>query len=167
MLWIDDAHESKKMVLTAAMIMLAIVGIAALQIDDWSRDLSTNRASTSSVAQNPLLRPLDLPTPPAKVHEQLLLLVDRLPDWSLLEATHQETSKQNASFVLALTRTSKIFHFVDDVHVSLLATPTGTRVELTSQSRIGKGDLGQNPRNIEQLMQALREQFNMGSISNL
>lgn len=33
--------------------------------------------------------------------------------------------------------------------------PHGARLELTSASRVGKGDLGQNPRNIEELVRAV------------
>ena len=33
--------------------------------------------------------------------------------------------------------------------------PDGARLELTSASRLGKGDLGQNPRNLEELLRAV------------
>jgi uncharacterized protein (DUF1499 family) len=33
--------------------------------------------------------------------------------------------------------------------------PDGARLEITSASRLGKGDLGQNPHNIEELLRAV------------
>jgi uncharacterized protein (DUF1499 family) len=46
---------------------------------------------------------------------------------------------------------------VDDVHVRLIADGVNTRVEAKSQSRVGVGDLGQNPRNLRQLTNALNK----------
>ena len=33
--------------------------------------------------------------------------------------------------------------------------PDGARLELASASRVGEGDLGQNPRNIKELLEAV------------
>ncbi len=52
-------------------------------------------------------------------------------------------------------RTTPLFRFRDDVTVRVHADGDGTRAEVTSASRIGKGDLGQNPRNIKELLRAV------------
>jgi len=57
--------------------------------------------------------------------------------------------------VIWLTRRTRIFRFVDDIHVIAEPTPQGTRLLLRSASRVGKGDLGQNARNLQELITAL------------
>ncbi len=54
------------------------------------------------------------------------------------------------------THTTRIFRFVDDVNIYIVQGLDGTtKLEVISQSRIGKGDLGQNKRNIKELLSAL------------
>lgn len=54
------------------------------------------------------------------------------------------------------TYTSAMFGFVDDIVVRLSPTPSGSRVDLRSVSRVGKGDLGANAARIY----AFIERFN-------
>jgi uncharacterized protein (DUF1499 family) len=56
---------------------------------------------------------------------------------------------------LHAVRESRIFRFEDDVTVSLSARGTGSEVVFESASRVGKGDLGQNPRNLRDLIEAV------------
>ena len=44
--------------------------------------------------------------------------------------------------------------FYDDITV-ILRSERGNSVKATSQSRVGKGDLGQNPRNLKELVNFL------------
>jgi uncharacterized protein (DUF1499 family) len=53
------------------------------------------------------------------------------------------------------TRTTRIFRFVDDISVLLEPAVGGTAVAARSGSRIGRGDLGQNRRNLAELWEAL------------
>lgn len=55
------------------------------------------------------------------------------------------------------TVTTKVFGFVDDVTVWLEEADEGYRVMARSKSRIGKGDLGQNARNLRSFYRRLRE----------
>lgn len=143
------------MLIAAVLIVLAIFAAIALQVDDWSRDLSINRAATSAGASDPLLQSLELPFPPEKIREAITRFVEENAAWSLDEAASVEGDETS----IRLVRTSRLFRFADDVQVFLQPTAIGTLVDVASQSRVGKGDLGQNPRNIRQLMQAIRTEF--------
>ena len=52
-------------------------------------------------------------------------------------------------------RETRLFRFADDVTARVAPYPDGARLELTSASRLGKGDLGQNPRNLTELLRAV------------
>ena len=52
-------------------------------------------------------------------------------------------------------RKTRLFRFRDDVTARVYPDPDGARLDITSASRLGKGDLGQNPRNIEELLRAV------------
>jgi uncharacterized protein (DUF1499 family) len=132
-------------------IMLVIFAAVAVQIDDWSRDWTTNFAELSDAAEDPMLRPLTLDPPPAAVAESLESKLRETPCWSV-----QSRSAEGDVVRLHLTHITRLFGFVDDLHVTLRPTESGgTRVNATSRSRIGKGDLGQNPRNLKQLTRIL------------
>jgi uncharacterized protein (DUF1499 family) len=72
--------------------------------------------------------------------------VEGLPRWSL------EASGGNE---VRAVRKTRLFRFADDVTAQVYPDPDGARLELTSASRLGKGDLGQNPRNLEELLRAV------------
>jgi uncharacterized protein (DUF1499 family) len=88
--------------------------------------------------------PLPLPQALGQVEETLR----RLPHWQV------QAVDVHAGTIHATHRT-RVFRFVDDVTIRLEATESGTRIRARSQSRIGKGDLGQNRRNLIELLQFL------------
>jgi len=51
-----------------------------------------------------------------------------------------------------LVRTTRLMRYKDDVMVTLKRVGNETSVDVFSRSRVGKGDLGQNPRNIRELL---------------
>ena len=141
--------------IAALLSVLAILVPLSMQVEDWSRDLTTNRATTSAEASDPWMRSSVLSASIGEVREAIIRFTAREGSWKLRD----DTIIAETGGSLALVRTSKLFRFADDIDVSLRPVNTGTRVDVTSASRVGKGDLGQNPRNIRQLMQALREEF--------
>ncbi len=149
----------RNMLIAAVLIVLAIFAVVAMQVDDWNRDLTTNRAATSSNAKDSSLRSLELSASVDEVCEAMARFVERREDWGLGETA----SEGDQAVVISLIRTSRLFRFADDVRISLQPTTTGTSINITSQSRVGKGDLGQNPRNIRTLLQTLRDEFNGNS----
>ena len=55
------------------------------------------------------------------------------------------------------TDTTQWFGFKDDVVVRLTAWGTGTRVDVRSVSRVGRGDVGTNARRIEEYLDSLQD----------
>ncbi|MFT4571870.1 MAG: hypothetical protein ACI8TX_000101 [Hyphomicrobiaceae bacterium] len=53
------------------------------------------------------------------------------------------------------TQTSLVFHFVDDVVVRVEETENGSRINIRSKSRDGKGDLGANAKRIRAIFSAV------------
>lgn len=152
-----------------------------LNFEKWCRDWTTNHASLSDDASDPALRPPKVAGRPRPVAERLRLALERCPRWELLSREDEGDRVR-----MHWTHRTRIFRFVDDVHVILSpvdGTTAGgdagdgnrgdgdtgdgdtrggdvgdgamTRVDATSRSRIGKGDLGQNPRNLAELVRAL------------
>jgi uncharacterized protein (DUF1499 family) len=95
------------------------------------------------------LAPVELPLPPHEVLARVESAIGQLPRWRV-------ESLDDDAGLLRATRRTRLWRFIDDVTVCLEATPTGTRVHARSQSRVGKGDLGQNRRNLRELFQAIQ-----------
>ena len=51
--------------------------------------------------------------------------------------------------------TTRVFRFVDDVVVRITPIATGSRIDLRSKSRDGRGDLGANAARIRALQESL------------
>jgi uncharacterized protein (DUF1499 family) len=86
------------------------------------------------------------PMPTSKLLDALQRAIDKLPRW--------EIESRNSN-VIEATRRTAILRFTDDVTVVVEDTGDGSRALISSASRVGKGDLGQNPRNIETLIEAV------------
>ena len=140
--------------LTLAGILLLVCGMLAWQVDDWSRDFVQNRAATDVNAANAALRPIQANVDPADMTHIIEEAVSQLNGWRIESQIVSETRVE-----IILTRTSRMLRFVDDVTVMIEPTADGCSVNATSQSRVGKGDLGQNPRNLAELLTAIRERL--------
>ena len=141
------------MLIASILVVLAIVVSLVMQVDDWSRDLSTNRAVTSLDSPDPSLRSLELAASPDEIKEAISQFVEQSAMWEYNPAAG------NPQAAVALLRTTRVFRFVDDIEIFLQETKGGTQVDVHSQSRVGKGDLGQNPRNIRELLSALKAEL--------
>ncbi len=136
--------------------VLAIVATAAalllFRIDDWSRDFTTNVATTSESTD---LKPLRLAISADEAAERLKQCIPNLTRWTWVDQTRFPEGGINVTLVHQTT----LFRFKDDVQVSI-SPETGSApsvvLNVTSRSRVGKGDLGQNPRNIKELFAAMR-----------
>ena len=142
------------------MIGWIAVGITALlfaamfwQIDDWGRDWTQNSASLDPNADRPELRPLQLPTDVDETLQRIREFCQRNQEWGIVSVDERGETPLHVH----LTRTTLLFRFVDDVEVTITELPgdQGVTVQAESRSRVGKGDLGQNPRNLAQLTRGL------------
>lgn len=72
--------------------------------------------------------------------------ISRLPRWRVVSRTDD---------TLNAVRTTRVFRFQDDIVLRASKNGDGTDLLLTSASRVGGNDLGQNPRNLAELLSAL------------
>lgn len=113
------------------------------------RALTHNQAKTQPEHNDPSLRTRTYSLPYDAFFAKLLSVIETLPGWQLVA---QDLEKGE---ILA-TRKSRLFRFVDDVRIQILKK--GERkivLDLHSASRVGKGDFGQNARNIRELLNEL------------
>jgi len=87
------------------------------------------------------LAPLRLPGPVADVTARLKV-AGQVSGWRL---------KGESPDGLHFVRRTRVFRFADDIRLTLRAEGAVVRVDAESRSRLGKGDFGQNRRNIREL----------------
>lgn len=140
--------------------LLAVASLSILWmawwIDDWRRDFTTNTAVTDPQASDPDLRPLVAEVPLERLAAALRQWTAAAPRWSLVAAEGDaDTDVQR----IHLIRQTRLLRFTDDIHVVLTHDRDSAQSTLTahSQSRVGKGDLGQNPRNLKELIRGVRD----------
>ena len=136
-------------VIIAALIIFSLT-VVILQIDNWQRDLFTNEAATSVDADDYWMRPLTVELSLEESEQLIMTATKRLSRWNF-ESRLEEAD----SVVLEFTRSTRFIRFVDDIIVRLSWTEVGIEIDIESRSRVGKGDLGQNPRNIKELREQL------------
>ncbi|MCM2373046.1 DUF1499 domain-containing protein [Aporhodopirellula aestuarii] len=151
----------------------AMAGRLFWMIDDWGRDWTTNHARLSATQTDPMLQPIEIDADVKDVETVIQNWVDLQPAWAIVSETEtgqgplsQQPSIGASSSMrrLHLTRTTPVFRFVDDIQIELTPIESGpsggprTRVDAGSRSRVGKGDLGQNPRNLKELRQGILDQ---------
>lgn len=126
-----------------------LIALMALRIDDWSRDFSTNVAMTGESSK---IQPLRLSISPDDALQRLKGVVAQMSHWQWID----ETAVKDGH-VVNLVRSTLVFRFKDDVQITIASEPSsgGSVINAISRSRIGKGDLGQNPRNIKELFAKL------------
>lgn len=97
----------------------------------------------------PSLAPLELPHPPGAAFERALETA-RGMGWDIVEAD------MDAGTIEATDET-KWFGFKDDVVIRVRAAPAGSRVDVRSVSRVGRGDAGTNARRIRTYLERLED----------
>ncbi len=142
--------------LLISLAALALAGGIALvaSVDDWSRDLSTNRAATDERATDPALRPIHASQSIEELAELVVSAAGSLPNWSV-----QSKTIAGGSATVHLVRTTPLWRFRDDITVQIASDGQQRTIEAVSQSRVGKGDLGQNPRNLRELLAEIRRRL--------
>ncbi|CAN5700240.1 hypothetical protein BH23PLA1_BH23PLA1_05740 [soil metagenome] len=114
----------------------------------WLDGMTKNWAELAPDAQDSRLRPIVLPVPRAEAVRIAAEAIARRPRWEVLSAD-PETGTIHA------THKTLVWQFIDDVHIRFEPEGPGTRVTAESRSRIGKADLGQNARNLRDLVSTL------------
>lgn len=136
----------------AAIVILGLLIGVLSQVENWSRDFTTNSAATDENAADPRLLPIDSARAPAELATRAIEAAATLPRWELAERTAAD-----GALKLHFIRTTRLWQFKDDIHVRIEPMANGSRLTAESRSRVGKGDLGQNPRNLRELLSAVRQ----------
>ena len=135
-------------------IVAAVLLILTITLDDWRRDLSKNWATTDAEAIDEMLRPLELSATSDDVVSAVRDWADSQPHWTLVD--EQSTGDVTE---LHLVRTTRWLRYRDVVtlRVQRLADNKATLITAESRSRVGRADFGQNPRNLKEVLSALRQ----------
>jgi uncharacterized protein (DUF1499 family) len=96
----------------------------------------------------PDLEPILLATPPGDAFEKALATADAL-GWEISASSPER-------LVFDAQDETRLFRFVDDVSVRVVADRAGSRVDVRSKSRDGQGDVGANAARIRRFAEALR-----------
>lgn len=111
--------------------------------------LTQNRAATRPDHPDLSLRTRSYEQRSEILFATLLDIIKALPLWEVLQSDLQKG-------LIQATRTTRLFHFVDDIEIQITKkSAQEVEVDVRSASRVGKGDLGQNARNIRQLLKKL------------
>lgn len=126
-------------------VLVAIMMSILTRFEDWKRALTVNYAEIDSVLVS---------QSPADVAASIQQWVDGQSSWSL-----RSRKEISGGIEMHLTRTTRVMRFVDDIRVRLFVDGDRTRIDAASQSRFGKGDLGQNRRNLRELLAEFDDQI--------
>ena len=115
--------------------------------------LTKNWAFISTTAKDPGLRALELPCSPRDAVPRATSVLAGLPRWMIVTVNGPEGK-------LHAVHRTWFWRFDDDVHLQFEPLGEG-RCLMTgeSRSRVGKGDLGQNARNLKEARAAIAAAF--------
>ncbi len=112
----------------------------------WGGDLTRHEAHTDEEAMLEVLRTRHYSESPEVLWNILSqLIMEKLPHWGM-------ESRDPLRKAIHATRQTPRFRFTDDIRVEVRANGAGSLVDMTSSSRVGIADFGQNRRNILELL---------------
>lgn len=101
-----------------------------------------NVVETGKTPEYPNVIPMYYSTSPTRVLDEIQASFKALDKFDMVDADIENK-------VVKGTRKTRLFRFVDDIEVKVEAnTEFVAKVTIKSSSRVGKGDFGQNARNI-------------------
>lgn len=107
-----------------------------------------NDVATGTTPEYPDIQPQTLRFSPELVVERAVETVEQIPRWTVRDVD------RDAGEIHAEAK-SRLFGFTDDVTVTIEPSGAGCVVNVRSASRIGRGDFGQNARNIRLFQSSL------------
>jgi uncharacterized protein (DUF1499 family) len=117
--------------------------------------VTVNDVETGKSRAYPHLQPLIVNRPYQDVFQASVAAITFLPRWRLV-STNMELGEIKAEVETPL------FRFVDDVTVQI-SKDNPVVVNVRSRSRVGKGDLGKNAKNISLFLEALKQRLTLYS----
>jgi uncharacterized protein (DUF1499 family) len=100
-------------------------------------------------AAYPDIQPLTLSGPPAAAFERALAAA-RSMGWKIVAAVPADGR-------IEATATTRWFRFKDDIVIRITPQRAGSRIDVRSKSRLGRGDLGTNAKRIRAYLRTLRK----------
>jgi uncharacterized protein (DUF1499 family) len=134
-------------------LMAGAVGLGLLAATTWMLRAwpIINVVETGLTPDYPDIQPRAYRQPVERVFDGALHAIQRLPRWSLV-------SYRAESGEIRAEATTRVLRFHDDVLIRVTRRGGETVVTARSASRIGRGDFGQNARNIRAFFQELDRQ---------
>jgi uncharacterized protein (DUF1499 family) len=132
-------------------VALALGAAAAGLLRAWPL---INVVETGRTPEYPDIQPRRYAADPSRVFDAALHAISVLPRWSLVR--HDEAAGE-----IRAESTTRVMRFVDDVTVRIQPQDRGTIVNARSASRVGRGDFGQNARNLRAFFEELDRQLNV------
>lgn len=111
-------------------------------------DIATDSRSEVQRAAYPDIAPLLLPDPPGAAFARAVAAA-RSMGWEIV-------SVDQGSGTIEAVDTTLWFGFEDDVTVHVTAVEAGSRIDVRSKSRVGRGDAGTNARRIRAYLERLK-----------
>lgn len=111
--------------------------------------LTQNHAETRPDHPDHSLRTRSYAKSTNMLFQKVLEVIKQLSQWETLQSDPERS-------VIQATRTTRLFRFVDDIQIQITEkSAQEVEINLRSASRVGKGDFGQNARNIRLLLKKL------------
>jgi uncharacterized protein (DUF1499 family) len=132
-----------------ALLALAIVSL----LRSWP---VVNAVETGRTPEYPDLQPRQYQARRDRVFDAAVRAVGSMPRWTLAAARLEQGE------IRAEART-RLFRFVDDVVIRVAEEENRTVVNVRSASRVGRGDFGQNARNVRAFLAGLDRQMDAAS----
>lgn len=140
------------------LLVAALIGMGTLAGVFWllSSWPVLNVVETGKTPEYPDILPRRYEATEERVFDAALHAVNRLPRWSLV------SYRPERGEIRAEART-RLFRFVDDIHIRVASEGHATVVLVRSASRVGRGDFGQNARNIRVLFEEIDRQMRISA----
>lgn len=137
-----------KWIILAAIAGVALLGIVAL-LKAWPM---INIVETGQTPEYPDIQPRRYPIKRERVYDAALHAVNQIPRWTIV--SHDEGKGE-----IRAEATTRLLRFVDDVRIRIETKDGVAAVNVRSASRVGRGDFGQNERNIRAFFAELDRQL--------
>ncbi|MGH7232060.1 MAG: DUF1499 domain-containing protein [Nitrospiraceae bacterium] len=143
---------SGRILAALGLALLGVIGCSAMLLRNWPL---INVVETGHTPEYPDVIPRLYQATEDRVFDAALHAVNRLPRWSVVRYNETKGEVQAEARTLAL-------RFVDDVMIHIAEQGGATTVHVKSASRVGRGDFGQNARNIRAFFAELDTQMHNG-----
>src|SRR5262245_43381904 len=131
----------------AAVVVTVVGGLRSPVINDISTD--SDEVTAEQRRAYPDIQPLVLPMPPPAAFERALAVAMGL-GWDIV-------TRDPAGGRIDAVDTTFWFGFKDDIVVRVREAGSGSRIDVRSKSRVGRGDIGTNARRVRTFLSLVRQ----------